>query len=292
MQIRSELLLASINSATNQCLFTFKWVYPRMILPEILTHRSLSRNTASTRAIPTKRQVAAVWEDPFVPSYIGANQKGMQAGEELSGWRRSAASLVWRVSRLPAIAASLTLDALGVHKQICGRLIEPYAWTTQLVSATDLDGLFAQRCHESAEPHFQELAKQAEKQVSLSKSFLYVMQETGKSKYGGFQVLKPGEWHLPFITPEDEARANVLLTNDDSMLRKISAARCARVSYNMPDTGKPSTVEQDLVLFKRLAESKPGHYSPLEHVAMAESEGNRSGNFSGGWLQMREEYDS
>jgi hypothetical protein len=51
--------------------------------------------------------------------------------------------------------------------------------------------------------------------------------------------------------------------------RQISAARCARVSYLSFDTGKRSTVEEDAVLFKKLAGSTPKHLSPLEHPAMA-----------------------
>ena len=41
--------------------------FPRIILSEINTHRMLSKNTSSSRAIPFKKMVEAVQNDPFIP---------------------------------------------------------------------------------------------------------------------------------------------------------------------------------------------------------------------------------
>ena len=41
--------------------------FPRIILSEINTHRMLSKNTSSSRAIPFKKMVEAVKNDPFIP---------------------------------------------------------------------------------------------------------------------------------------------------------------------------------------------------------------------------------
>lgn len=42
-------------------------VMPRIIIAEINTHRMLSKNTSSSRAIPFKKMVEAVQNDPFIP---------------------------------------------------------------------------------------------------------------------------------------------------------------------------------------------------------------------------------
>ena len=44
----------------------------------------------------------------------------------------------------------------------------------------------------------------------------------------------------------------------------ISAARCARVSYFLPENGQRSDIARDLELFHRLAGSNPKNLSPLE----------------------------
>jgi hypothetical protein len=70
--------------------------------------------------------------------------------------------------------------------------------------------------------------------------------------------------------------------------RKVSAARCARVSYLTHD-GKRD-IEADLTLYDRLVEG--GHWSPLEHVATPNRYGMGSlGNFHG-WEQLRHRQDA
>ena len=87
---------------------------------------------------------------------------------------------------------------------------------------------------------------------------------------------------------------------NDEMLwdvaRKVSAARCCRVSYLKHD-GSASSIEEDIALCDRLAGSRPIHASPFEHQAtpdrrvdddghqcwlMPENHGNLRG-----WIQNR-----
>lgn len=295
-QIKSEVLLASVNAITGDILYTFKWTYPRVILPEVMTHRVLSRNTSSSRAIPNKKQRGKVWSDPFTPCYIGESKRGMQAGDELSGFKRSVARSVWNLARIPTLGAAWLLDRLGVHKQVSNRLIEPWTWTEQLVSTTELDNFIALRNHKDAEPHILELARQVADQkrliedianYCLVKNKLHYIPETKWAQYDmgihTVQKLEHGEWHLPFVDSKDRHLSTL-------ELKQVSAARCARVSYNMPDTGKKSSLEDDLKLFDRLAGSNPKHLSPLEHQATPLLRAEFSGNFKG-WEQFRKEYE-
>ena len=41
--------------------------FPRIILSEINTHRMLSKNTSSSRAIPFEKMLEAVQNNPFIP---------------------------------------------------------------------------------------------------------------------------------------------------------------------------------------------------------------------------------
>jgi hypothetical protein len=94
------------------------------------------------------------------------------------------------------------------------------------------------------------------------------------------QMLRPGDWHLPFITPKE-------MGQPVETLKKVSTARCARTSYYLPENNAWSTADRDLELCGRLASS--GHWSPFEHVATPVSDNVYVGNFRS-WKQYRKEY--
>ena len=51
-----------------------------------------------------------------------------------------------------AVDAARQLDALGVHKQVANRVLEPFMWHTVIITATDWDGFWLQRCSPLAQP--------------------------------------------------------------------------------------------------------------------------------------------
>lgn len=277
-EIKSELILSSISAYSGTPLYTFVLTYPRCILAEFNTHRMLSRNTASSRAIPTRKMRERVITDPFVPVHIGQNKKGMQAGEPLTGRRRAAAVYTWRMARYGAVAGHWMLERLGVHKEIANRLVEPWLWVEQVVTGTDFENLFKLRCSPDAEPHFRMLAEMLRKQMQDAK----------------LSSLYRGQWHLPFVTDHDRAELEKTYGNgsDTHLLKKVSAARCARVSYKSvrPNTDAAKTLVDDLALANRL--SKAGHWSPFEHQATPTIYAGDKyiGNFRGGWKQFRKEF--
>lgn len=291
----SRLLQASLSEKTGCILYTFLWTFPRVILPEVNTHRMLSRNTSSSRAIPTRKQLERIINDPFIPQFIGTNQKGMQAGNDFEDLDLKLRQFSYGMARFPAAGAAWLLSKLGVHKQIANRLLEPWMWTNQLVSATDLDNLFYLRNHYMSEPHFHKLAAQAYKQANTAKHAL--LTSSGKLRVRNvvmgerillneewnttLRVTHLGQWHLPFILEADTDS----YTLED--LKRISAARCARLSYYQHGT-RETNVEADLALFDRLAGSNPKHLSPLEHQATPLTVGVYEGNFKG-WKQFRKE---
>ena len=107
--------------------------FPRILLSEINTHRMLSKNTSSSRAIPFKKMVEAVENNPFIPIAWQKEHKGMQGSEYLTG---SLTEYNWLKARDKAVEQAKILHGLDVTKQLCNRLLEPFMWTTMLITGS------------------------------------------------------------------------------------------------------------------------------------------------------------
>lgn len=244
--------------------------FPRIILSEQNTHRQLSRNTSSSRAIPVKKLIKDVKSGMFVPSYWGKAQPGMQAHEELTGWRRWAAKKLWTSTGHLACNVALLLNKIGLHKQIANRMIEPWSYVTVLVTSTHWTNYLSLRNHPDAQPEINELAGLIYEELKNSEP----------------RLLQSGEWHTPYVLDNERAE----LSQDD--LIKISVARSASTSYQTVD-GKVMTKERALALYDKLLGAVPLHASPAEHQATPDTKTRgkwknptQHGNFSG-WIQFR-----
>ena len=278
MTITAKVIADSVAANTNIRLTTMELRYPRMVHSEFMTHRVFSRNASSSRAIPAKRLIAAVREDMAEPVLWGKNQPGMQARENLSGWRLTAARLLWRTAGHVACSFASLMAALGAHKQIVNRIIEPWSHITVVVTGTEWDNFFALRLHPDADPTIQLLA--AEVLAAQVRSLP--------------RVLKPGQWHLPYATHKEQLIGMGLINGYEwvdtvDTVKRASAARCARTSYLNHDGSSPD-VQKDLGLFQRLAGARPQHLSPTEHQATPSGDAEFHANFKG-WIQFRQEVD-
>lgn len=264
--MRYEVKIIADSLAPSGCrLTTMQITLPRFILAEFNTHRMLSRNSASSRAIPVEKRIAQVRANPFVPEAFTANRRGMQGGDPLEGEAAENARHTWITAAGIACAEAERLAALGVHKQYANRLLEPFLWHTCIVSATEWSNFFALRCHPDAQPEIQRIA--------------YMMRDAYEA--GTPANVPHGGYHLPYIQPDEQDRP-------PRELAKLSVARCARVSYLTHDGQRDAG--KDLELYERLTKgSGSGHWSPFEHVARAACDRVRSGNFIG-WYQFRKEF--
>src|SRR5262245_47201301 len=104
--------------------------FPRLVLAEFNTHRMFSRNSASSRAIPVRTQLARVRDEPFVPEGWGRNQSGMQAEREVDEAAAAQARESWLTARDRAAEQVERLLELKIHKQLANRLLEPFLWHT------------------------------------------------------------------------------------------------------------------------------------------------------------------
>lgn len=238
-------------------LVTMRCTFPRFILAEFNTHRAFSRNSASSRAIPTKKQVAQVRESPFVPTRWPRNQAGMVPFEffEEDTWHYEAQ---WLKAAKQAADVAEEMANDGVHKAIASRLLEPFLWHSVIVSSTEWENFFQQRDHPDAQWEMQVLAKAMRKALDKSTPC-----EDGT--------------HLPFREDMD------IYWSPETMMIK-SVARCARASYGREMEEK--TYEEDVNLVTRLIKGQ--HWSPTEHCATAISDGaEHMGNFQFPWRQLR-----
>lgn len=280
--IDAKIIADSLSPLGHRCI-TYVLTFPRIVLAEFNTHRALSRNSASSRAIPFKKMVRMVQENPFIPIKWMKEHTGMQGNEYFdnspiieSNPNSESGKLLknWLKARDFAVTQALELSRIGLTKQICNRLLEPFMLHTCICTATEWENFFALRAHPDAEIHIQDLAHKMLEAANNSEPTL----------------LKEGEWHIPFGDKIDEARIaklivenNLLKESINSVKQKIATARCARVSY-LNFEGKDDYLA-DIELFNRLL--KAGHMSPFEHVAQVMSEeeyyNSLSGDFGVDW---------
>ena len=244
---------------------TFLVTFPRIVLAEFNTHRALSRNSASSRAIPFEKMVKKVEDKPFIPIKWQKDHKGMQGTEYLNNKTGSVDEVkeLWLEMRDTVVDKAIQLRGDGdemLTKQLCNRPLETFLWHTAIVTATEWENFFALRAHPAAEIHIADLAEKMLEQYNLS--------DPNKLEAGG--------WHIPFGDNIDEGRVydlarekypNVLEHGDEDLVQqikiKIATARCARLSYfNFEGT---DDYEKDVKLHDGLI--KPGHWSPFEHCA-------------------------
>ena len=250
--ITAKIIADSISPEGNR-MTTMEIEYPRFILAELNTHRMLSKNSASSRAIPVKSMHDHIMTNTAGPVFWGKNQAGMQAKTELEGADLTWAKYIWNKARDTAIQAARELANLGIHKQITNRVTEPWMIMKTVISGTEWANFFWLRDHADAQPEIAYLA--------------HVMHEAYNSSTP--VVLAPGEWHLPYVKTVRNTHGRLQYFDASGAVltaveaRVVSASCCAQVSYRKND----DSVEKAQKIFQQLIESEPCHASPVEHQA-------------------------
>jgi thymidylate synthase ThyX len=260
-QPQAAIIADSVN-LTGDRLTTFEIKLHRYVLAENNTHRAFSRNYQSSRACPVEKMIQRVIDDDVFPLHWGKNQKGMVANQEVDEQTKIDAKIIWNNARVQAIKHTQMLIDIGIHKQVANRLLEPFMAITGIVTATDYQNFFDQRCHPDAQPEIQALA--------IAMKAAYDASEPVR--------LNEGEWHLPLINGEDWMEATDRGYVEEDLI-KVAIGRCARVSYLNHDGIR--SLSDDTKLYWRLLESNPPHLSPFEHCAMALGTSEARANFVG-----------
>lgn len=262
--ITAKVICDSISEAGVR-LTTLELEYPRFIHSELMTHRMLSKNSSSSRAIPVSKMITQIENNMALPVYWGKNKSGMQATEEVSKFNEAKSVLYWE--RSFNFIKDRVNDMLSVelHKQVPNRLLEPFQMMKVVITGTEWDNFFNLRIHPDSQPEICMLAYK-------------VYEAMGDSKP---QLLKCGDYHLPYVETEywgDEVKYYIFeISYDDDQsfgmkcekylsledAIKISAASCASVSYRT----EGMTLEKAEKIFDMLIKAEVVHSSPFEHIA-------------------------
>lgn len=279
MTIEAKVVADSSFGSTR--LITLEIEIPRFILSQFNTHRAMSRNFQSSRAVPVEKMIEQVWNNPAIPVRFGANKPGMQddgvalistVGIEMENGDIAEVSpkTAWCYAAKKAVESAKSFSDAGYHKQIVNRILEPFMCTRGVTTAT-LDAwqsFLKLRNHKDAQPEIKALAVEIEKAIDESIPL----------------ELDDGDWHLPYFRGHGvdglwSSYYNETLEN----AIKISASCCAQVSYRTLDDSleKAKKIYDMLNLpVNGVYPEDPPHFSPTEHIAKAgDCDFELSGNF-------------
>lgn len=291
--IRAKVLAYSISAITGLPFITFEIEYPRIILAELNTHRMLSKNSASSRAIPFAKMQEQLYGRPM---RFGQANPGMQdKGEDYNGvvtipahlwtafdeflyWEHQGptiadftsedesgehvlvtAEVAWEFAGFLNTQMSGQFHKAGYHKQVYNRLTEARQIMKTVISGTEWANFFWLRHHDAADPSLEHLAH----------CMWMAMQASQPT------TLQPGEWHLPYVDTVRGADGKLYYGEQSGFVGriqpwyeledaiKISCARSAAVSFRNSDYGLAKSLE----VYGRLVGDERKHASAFEHCA-------------------------
>lgn len=266
--ITAKIIADSVNP-NGKRITTFELEYPRFIHAEVMTHRDFSRNAQSSRAVPIDRTIELVQNSPAMPIYWGANKAGMAASEEVKDIE--AAKSAWVSAAQDAVKNAQRLQALGLHKQIVNRVLEPFQNIRVILTGTEFNNFEWLRIDSAAQPEIQLLALKMKKERSESKPV----------------QMNWDHWHTPYVSNHFAFGDKQVFFSEGLQVSlqealDISASCCAQVSYRKLDTSPEKAKD----ISRRLKESDRKHASPFEHQAVASEVDNHNCNLKG-WVSAR-----
>lgn len=299
--IRAEIVADSLSPQGDR-LISVLATFPRIILAEVNTHRMLSKNTSSSRAIPFKKMVETIKENPFIPIAWQEDHSGMQGTKYLDPGFSTQATTEWLKARDYAVAMAEQMNSsTHVTKQLCNRPLETYMWTTMLITGPlqgGWDNFFDLRCpayttyenqiFRSKKDYIRDWNKNNpdNKFADTLESPTWFEINKGQAEIHMMALaeciwdainestpisLNSGEWHIPFgnriLIPGTEGLASNIMKTV-----KISVAMAARTSYTIVGEEKEINFENMIALHDRLITQNPPHSSPMEHCARAMSD--------------------
>lgn len=256
----SAKIVAHSQAPNGEELICYEVELHKFIVAQNNTHRALSKNYQSSRAIPVLRQLEQIINDPAMPVYYGTDQSGMVAGKELEGLNLELAKMIILGMRDACVNGVKQLQKLGFAKESANRYVEPWMKTKGVISGTRkaFEAFFRLRIHKAAQGEIAVLAKRMKE--ALDKSIPV--------------QLNYGEYHLPYVHKDMFAnREEAKVTGkylDIGNAVKISCSCIAQTSYRRLD----DSLEKALKVYAMLDlpvngvyPEDPPHYSPTEHIA-------------------------
>lgn len=269
----SAKIIAHSISPEGKEIVTYELEYPRIILSELNTHTLFAKNSSSSRAIPVKKVIEMVKNNPAMPVRFGQHQSGMQdqgvefdGKVQIPGMKYSLSGReAWIYAAVNACEVAQAMLDAGFAKQVANRLLEPFQRMKTVLTATEFENFFWLRDDKDADPTIESLAK--------------AMREAKEKSTP--ELLEPGQWHTPYV---DHFYENIGLEGDDALVfagycvkdedgdtivldveeaKAISSSCCAQVSYRVLN----NTKDKALDIYNRLINGNKVHASPFQHQA-------------------------
>ncbi len=243
------------NRAGEFRLTTFEITLPRMVLAEFNTHTILSRNSASSRAIPVKKQLRRVLDDPYIPFYWGKNVPGMQAPEPIPEDRVPEASRMWLLGRNRAIITTLG-ELLGESK---------LDWVCRETVDCDQHGItrLSDEVQEQALRQLIDLASELLDDESEADLILNVHKQLAN------RLLEPFMWHTIITTATEWRNFFALRSHNDAQPEIRVIAEMMRDVYGME---LPGDAHNDKMRYQPYREWSEAGYTASEPVELAADE--------------------
>nr|DAX18135.1 MAG TPA: Hint (Hedgehog/Intein) domain C-terminal region [Caudoviricetes sp.] len=235
----------------------------------------------NSRAIPFDKIMKVIEEDPFYPIAYQKHHKGMQGKEYFTDESDIAnCEYMWSCAIESALAVAEDMYKNGLTKQLINRIVEPYAWVTQIVTGSReaFENLFRLRCpiynveglkftskKEAIElhSHLKDMTDLEWLQCNSGQAEIHFM-DLAEKMYDALNESEPtelesGEWHIPFSNEP-------CFTPEMSLMDKIvlSCAMIARTSYTKIGDSQNISLETARNIFERC--KKERHDSIFEHA--------------------------
>ena len=254
--------------------------------------------------------VESVQNNPFIPIAWQKHHPGMQGSDYFTESEAYWNNDKWLKARDNAVEVATLLTNDKATKQLANRLLEPFMWTTMLITGNKADGgwnnFFNLRCGDySGFKSRKEASKEFLEKGNINTSTWSDM-DWRKLNKGQAEIhlmdlaekiydavnesfhtqILPTMWHVPFRKKINELYPEV--ENDSEDIVKISVSMAARASYTVVGTEKILTKEEHISLHDRLLTQDPPHSSPLEHCCLCVTEDEYNNSFKGqekGWFR-------
>ena len=292
----SVSIISHSEAPSGKEMVTFLIKMPNIIVKHLLRHRSLSFSSSSVRAMPFRKQLWSMWKELFVPQYWQKSHNGMQGYKYHGKFMSGVATFFWVLAAFLCSIIASVLNILGITKQLSGRIIEPFTYTTLVVSGTEWENFFELRSPiysfkdgdstrimrdrvtvakaSGIDSEFDlldpSIIKSSTSRTEIHMQIVAEMMAIAVSKSEPYKLVW-GDWHVPFIDNESSHKIfDYCISNDiDDMkktARKHSVACCARTSFK----NHLGNIDMDsnMSLFERLVLNN--EMSPLEHIAQVQ----------------------
>lgn len=267
-----------------------------------LEHKDFSITMTDIEKVEFNELIEQVKENPFIPIAWQKDHKGMQVNEYHTEEDSEYSISTWLDARDRAIQQAILLNSYGTTKQICNRLLEPFMWTTMLITGSreGWDNFFKLRCpiytgetyrggklikstnfkswkdlcHAGYNSEKAGIIQRLECNKGQAEIHMMALAESIYDAINGStpKQLKGEEWHIPL---EDKINITDRFAWDNSKGElieakvKISTAMAAHTPYTVVGDEKEVDYQKMIELYDRLITQIHKNSDYFEHCARA-----------------------